>query len=122
MTHNLSQSSWQPCRYGVKIEGVGAEVSPADDIGNLASTFWNQGRWKEAEELDERVMERSLKVLRQEHTDTLTSMNNIARSLSEQGKAEEIYRRLRWQGRRSQDVAAKQITNAKQLKFGLAIT
>jgi len=26
-------------------------------MANLACTFWNQGRWKEAEELDVHVME-----------------------------------------------------------------
>ena len=43
-------------------------------MANLASTYRNQGRWKEAEELDVQVMETSLKVLGQEHPDTLTSM------------------------------------------------
>ena len=26
-------------------------------MANLASTYWNQGRWKEADELDVQVME-----------------------------------------------------------------
>ena len=47
-------------------------------MANLASTYWNQGRWKEAEELFVRVMETSLRVLGEEHPDTLTSMNNLA--------------------------------------------
>jgi len=34
-------------------------------------------------------MERSLRVLRQEYTDTLTSMDNLAVSLSKQGKYKE---------------------------------
>jgi hypothetical protein len=47
-------------------------------MANLASTYRNQGRWKEAEELFVQVMETSLRVLGQEHPDTLTSMNNLA--------------------------------------------
>jgi len=46
-------------------------------IANLASTFWNQGRWKEAEELEVQVMEISLRVLREEYLDTLTSIVNL---------------------------------------------
>jgi hypothetical protein len=47
-------------------------------IANLASTFWDQGRWKEAEELEMQVIETRKRVLGQEHPDTLTSMNNLA--------------------------------------------
>jgi hypothetical protein len=45
-------------------------------IANLASTFWNQGRWKEAEELF--VLETRKRVLGAEHPSTLTSINNLA--------------------------------------------
>jgi Tetratricopeptide repeat len=47
-------------------------------MANLASTFWNQGRWKEAEELEVQVIETSSRVLGAEHPDTLTSMANLA--------------------------------------------
>jgi hypothetical protein len=47
-------------------------------MGNLASTYRNQGRWKEAEELEVQVMETRKRVLGQEHPDTLTSMGNLA--------------------------------------------
>jgi hypothetical protein len=47
-------------------------------IANLASTYRNQGRWKEAEELDVQVMEIRKRVLGQEHLDTLTSMADLA--------------------------------------------
>jgi hypothetical protein len=47
-------------------------------MGNLASTYRNQGRWKEAEDLDVQVMESSLRVLGQEHLDALISMANLA--------------------------------------------
>ncbi|KAF2181187.1 hypothetical protein K469DRAFT_791794, partial [Zopfia rhizophila CBS 207.26] len=32
-------------------------------MANLASTYWNQGRWKEAEELDVQVVDTSKRVL-----------------------------------------------------------
>jgi hypothetical protein len=47
-------------------------------MGNLASTFWNQGRWKEAEELNVQVIETRKRVLGEEHPSTLTSMANLA--------------------------------------------
>ena len=45
---------------------------------SLAPTYWNQGRWKEAEELNAQVMEMRKRILDQEHPDTLTSMGNLA--------------------------------------------
>ena len=54
-------------------------------MANLASTYSNQGRWKEAEELDVQVMETSSRVLGSEHPDTLTSINNLAFTLKGQG-------------------------------------
>jgi len=47
-------------------------------IGNLASTFWNQGRWKEAEDLEVQVIETSKRVLGQENPSTLSSIGNLA--------------------------------------------
>jgi Tetratricopeptide repeat len=44
---------------------------------NLALTYWYQGQWKEAEELEVQVMETRKRVLGQEHPDTLISMNNL---------------------------------------------
>ena len=54
----------------------------------LASTanLWNQGRWKEAEELQAKELEICKKVLGEEHPDTLTSMNNIAITLKGRGQ------------------------------------
>ncbi|KAI8272666.1 hypothetical protein K4K60_012078 [Colletotrichum sp. SAR11_57] len=52
--------------------------STLTSMANLASTYRNQGRWKEAEELEVRVMETSLRVLGEEHPDTLMSMYNLA--------------------------------------------
>jgi Tetratricopeptide repeat len=47
-------------------------------MANLASTYRNQGRWKEAEELEIQVIEISKTVLRAEHPDTLISIGNLA--------------------------------------------
>ena len=41
---------------------------------NLASTYRNQGRWKEAEMLEVVVMEKTKQVLGDDHPDTLTHM------------------------------------------------
>ena len=54
-------------------------------MGNLASMYRNQGRWKEAEQLEVQVMETSLRVLGNEHPDTLTSMANLAFTLKDKG-------------------------------------
>lgn len=40
--------------------------------GNLASTYWYQGRLKEAEELNLEALEASERVLGDEHPDTMT--------------------------------------------------
>jgi Tetratricopeptide repeat len=55
-------------------------------MGNLASTYRNQGRWKEAEALGVQVMETSLRVLGQEHPDTLNSMGILASTFWNQGQ------------------------------------
>lgn len=47
-------------------------------ISNLATTYWDQGRWKEAEDLKVQVMEMRKRVLGEEHPDTLVSMSNLA--------------------------------------------
>ncbi len=47
-------------------------------MANLASTFWNQGRWEEAERLDVQVLETRKTKFGINHPDTLTSMHNLA--------------------------------------------
>ena len=60
-------------------------------IAKLASTYCNQGCWKEAEELEIQVMKTRKKVLGEEHPSTLTSMNNLAFTLkSKSSEAEAI--------------------------------
>jgi hypothetical protein len=53
-------------------------ASTLTSMANLASTFWNQGHWKEAEDLDVQVIETFKRVLGAEHPDTLTNMANLA--------------------------------------------
>ena len=47
-------------------------------MANLASTYQNQGRWKEAEELQAKELEICTRVLGPRHPDTLISMSNLA--------------------------------------------
>ncbi|OCK89827.1 uncharacterized protein K441DRAFT_582627 [Cenococcum geophilum 1.58] len=56
---------------------------------NLASTYKNQGRWKEAEELGLQVMETRKKVLGAEHPSTLMTMHNLASTYKNQGRWKE---------------------------------
>jgi len=60
----------------------------ADEHGQLVSTYQNQGRWKEAEQLQLQVMETSLRVLGPGHPDALTSMANLAYTWKSQGRDE----------------------------------
>ncbi|KEY74865.1 hypothetical protein S7711_09809 [Stachybotrys chartarum IBT 7711] len=80
---------------------LGAEhPSTLTCMNNLASTFWNQGRWKEAESLDQgrwkeaeslevKVMETTQRVLGEEHPSTLTSIANLASTFWNQGQWKE---------------------------------
>jgi hypothetical protein len=47
-------------------------------MANLVPTYRNQGRWKEAEELEVQVRETRKRVLGAEHPSSLTSMNYLA--------------------------------------------
>ncbi len=58
-------------------------------MANLASTYWNQGRWKEAEELNAQVMETRKRVLGTQHPNTLISMANLASTYRTQGRWKE---------------------------------
>ncbi|KAF6786572.1 kinesin light chain protein, partial [Colletotrichum musicola] len=63
--------------------------STLTSMANLASTYRNQGRWKEAEELNVRVIETRKRVLGEEHPSTLTSMGNLASTFWNQGRWKE---------------------------------
>jgi len=55
-------------------------------MGNLASTYRNQGRWDEAVALEERVLEASKEVLGDRHPDTLSAMANLASTYTNRGR------------------------------------
>jgi tetratricopeptide (TPR) repeat protein len=65
------------------------DVDTLSSMAHLASTFWNQGRWQEAETLEVQVMETRRRVLGSEHPDTLTSMANLASIYWNQGRWQE---------------------------------
>ncbi|ERF68964.1 hypothetical protein EPUS_08198 [Endocarpon pusillum Z07020] len=58
-------------------------------MNNLASTYLDQGQWKEAEELGMQTMEMRKRVLGQEHPHTLISMNNLVSTYMNQGRWKE---------------------------------
>ncbi|MCJ1240825.1 hypothetical protein MMC14_008829, partial [Varicellaria rhodocarpa] len=58
-------------------------------MANLASTYRNQGRWKEAEKLGMQVTDISKKTLGTEYPDTLNSMANLASTYWNQGRWKE---------------------------------
>jgi hypothetical protein len=58
-------------------------------MGNLASTYSKQSRWKEAEQLKVQMMETRKRVQGEEHLDTLTSMGNLASTYSKQSRWKE---------------------------------
>ncbi|USP74919.1 hypothetical protein yc1106_02193 [Curvularia clavata] len=55
---------------------------------NLASTFWSQERWKEAEDPEVQVIDMRERVLRYDHLYTLTAMGNLAFTLKSQCRSE----------------------------------
>jgi hypothetical protein len=64
-------------------------------MANLASTYSDQERWKEAEELEVHVMEIKNRVLGEEHPDTLVSMANLAFTLKSQSRNEDAISLIR---------------------------
>jgi hypothetical protein len=57
-------------------------------MNNLANTYWDQGRLKEAEQLGVQVLEARNRVLGKDHPDTLQSVNNLA-AYQSQGRLKE---------------------------------
>jgi tetratricopeptide (TPR) repeat protein len=58
-------------------------------ITNLALTYRNQGRWKEAEELFMQMIKIRKRMLGTEYPDTLTSIINLALTYRNQGRWKE---------------------------------
>ena len=79
-----------PSHINTNTSFLGVEhPSPLTSMANLASTFWNQGRWKEAEELQAKELDICSRVLGEEHPFTLTSMANLASTFWNQGRWKE---------------------------------
>ncbi|OSS44355.1 hypothetical protein B5807_10962 [Epicoccum nigrum] len=55
----------------------------------FSTMYFNEGRWKEAEELQVQVMQTSKTALGEEHPDTLTSMADLASTYWKQGRWKE---------------------------------
>jgi Tetratricopeptide repeat len=75
-------------------------------MASLAATYWNQGRWKDAEKLEVYVMEASQRVLGEEHPDTVTAISNLAATYWNLGQwkdAEDLDYKL--QARKSYDIS-----------------
>ena len=84
---------------------LGAEhPSTLTSMANLASTYWNQGRWKEAEELQARELDICSRVLGAEHPDTLTSMANLAHIYKVEGCHKEAVEQMSKALRMSQEI------------------
>jgi tetratricopeptide (TPR) repeat protein len=58
-------------------------------MSNLASTYRNQRRWKEAEELQVQVVETRKRILGPDHPDTLNSMANLSSIYQDQRRLKE---------------------------------
>jgi hypothetical protein len=88
----LFNGSEEMCERSDKIcrETLGAEdPSTLTSMASLARTYWNQGRWGEAEQLEVRVMETRTRVLGAEHPDTLLSIADLAATFKDQGRWDE---------------------------------
>ena len=68
---------------------LGQDHPSQTSMSNLASMYWNQGWWKEAEELQVLVMEMTKWVLGKRHPDLLTSMDNLVLTYRNQGQWKE---------------------------------
>jgi len=67
-----------------------------DSASMLATTYWHEGRWEEAEQLEVQVMETSKTKLGAHHPDTLTSMANLAFTCKYSGQNAEAINLLRY--------------------------
>ncbi|KAJ3495526.1 hypothetical protein NLG97_g3331 [Lecanicillium saksenae] len=86
--HALSVSAQRPSTDD-SIKEWATIIYQAACMANLALTYWNQGRWEEAEQLEVQVMETGKAKLGPDHPDTLTSMANLASTYWNQGRWEE---------------------------------
>ncbi|KIN03536.1 hypothetical protein OIDMADRAFT_51496 [Oidiodendron maius Zn] len=99
-------------------------------MANLASTYRNQGRWKEAEELQVQVIEMRKRALGAEHPDTITIMANLASTYINQGRWKEaeklsmqnvcIYELRFWHQLTPTVVSSAELTRLKNDKLGIS--
>ena len=83
LAHILDTSQAFLEEKGIKDKGK------ANVWGIISKVYRNEGRWKEAEELEVQVMETRKRVLGKEHPDTLTSMGNLVWTYGNQGRWKE---------------------------------
>ncbi|KAF9001699.1 P-loop containing nucleoside triphosphate hydrolase protein, partial [Cyathus striatus] len=55
-------------------------------VQHLSDTYWYQGNWKDAEKLEIQLVEMRIRILGQEHPDTITSMANLASTYRKEGR------------------------------------
>ncbi|KFY95991.1 hypothetical protein V500_02604 [Pseudogymnoascus sp. VKM F-4518 (FW-2643)] len=71
----------------IESDGILVEAAaPEGDAGSAATGLRLQGKHEEAEAMDQQILKLKGAVLGKGHSDTLTSMNNLAESLRLQGK------------------------------------
>ena len=80
LAHILDTSQAFLEEKGIKDKGK------ANVWGIISKVYCNEGRWKEAEELEVQVMEMRKRVLGEEYPDTLASISNLAWTYRNQGR------------------------------------
>ena len=65
-------------------------IQKLTSTANLANTYWNQGRWNGAEQLEISVIGMTKKLLGADHPDILTCVENLAYIYREQGRICEL--------------------------------
>ena len=65
------------------------EIRMLDIASKFALVYHETGRWQEAVELEEQMLQMRKRILNEKHPDTLMSMNNLARSYSDLGRSQE---------------------------------
>lgn len=74
----------------VDVEQLGPDhLETLISLAIIASTYRNQGRWTEAEELQSELVEATQRLLGLEHPSTLTSIINLASTYCDQGRWKE---------------------------------
>nr|CDP26075.1 Putative kinesin light chain [Podospora anserina S mat+] len=84
------------------------EEAPTGLLSKVGQSFYNLGKYKEAEQMYRQTLQLSEKVLGKEHPDTLTSMNDLALVLYSQGKYEEAAKIHRQELQLSEKVLGKE--------------